>query len=35
MVPAKRNSWKSTLEKKGIWKEGKGKYCTTAKTIHN
>jgi hypothetical protein len=20
MVPAKRNSWKGTLEKKGIWK---------------
>jgi hypothetical protein len=20
MVPAKKNSWKSTLEKKGIWK---------------
>ncbi len=32
MVPAKRNSWKSTLEKKGIWK-GNPFFCKNLKEI--
>jgi hypothetical protein len=32
MVPARRNSWKSTLEKKGIWK-GIPFFCWNLKGI--